>query len=354
MKNFDTRVYSVADFVEWNNNGLLNLSPNFQRRAVWSEKAKSFLIDTIIRGKPVPKILISQELKGGRNLRVVVDGQQRLRAVLGFINGDFKISRAHNDEYAGMTYEMLPDAVRNEFSKYELGVDLLFDLSYEDILDIFSRLNAYTVTLNAQEMFNARYLGYFKQAAYRLGYKYVKYYLASGVLTNNAVARMAEAELSADLLVTLLDAVQTNQNVRHFYEMYEDKAGGIPKASSKFDNVMSYVGAIYPPAELRNTNWSRVQLFYTLFTVIAHGLYGLKGLNKAHRVTVNKKTVSKIRGVLDEISDRYDQISADIENPDAPADYKTFIDQTRRRTTNTDARVARAEFVSKKLVKALA
>lgn len=41
MKNFDTRTYSISDFVEWDKNGLLELSPDFQRRSVWTDKAKS-------------------------------------------------------------------------------------------------------------------------------------------------------------------------------------------------------------------------------------------------------------------------------------------------------------------------
>ena len=102
MKNFDTRVYSISDFVEWESSNLLNLSPDFQRRSVWSEKAKSYLIDTIIQGKPIPKILITQEVGARRNVRVVVDGQQRLRAILEFISGAFRISRAHNREFAGL------------------------------------------------------------------------------------------------------------------------------------------------------------------------------------------------------------------------------------------------------------
>ncbi len=44
MKNFDTRTYSISDFVEWDKSGLLELSPDFQRRSVWSDKAKSYLI----------------------------------------------------------------------------------------------------------------------------------------------------------------------------------------------------------------------------------------------------------------------------------------------------------------------
>ena len=177
MKNFDTRVYSIADFLEWRNNNLLELSADFQRRSVWSQNAKSYLIDTILRGKPMPKILISQRLSGSRTVRVVVDGQQRLRSIFEFISGDFKVSKAHNQDFAGYTYDNLPDDVKRDFLQYELGVDLLFDMSYEDILDIFARINTYTVTLNSQEKRNAKYVGYFKQYVYTYGYKYVRYFL---------------------------------------------------------------------------------------------------------------------------------------------------------------------------------
>jgi uncharacterized protein with ParB-like and HNH nuclease domain len=55
------------------------------------------LIDTIIRGRPIPKILITQKLPGTRQKRTVADGQQRLRAILEFYNGDYKISKAHKN-----------------------------------------------------------------------------------------------------------------------------------------------------------------------------------------------------------------------------------------------------------------
>jgi hypothetical protein len=56
MKNFDSRTYSVNDFLEWESRSQLELNPRFQRGPVWSPAAKSFLIDTMLRGKPIPKI----------------------------------------------------------------------------------------------------------------------------------------------------------------------------------------------------------------------------------------------------------------------------------------------------------
>jgi len=350
MKNFDSRPYSIADFLEWNNSNLLELSPDFQRRSVWSKSAKSYLIDTIIRGKPIPKILITLKLSGERQIRTVVDGQQRLRAILEFINGDFKISRAHNEDFANFTYDMLPQEVKDDFLQYELGVDVLFNLSYEDILDIFARINTYTVSLNTQEKRNAKYIGYFKQFVYKYGYKYVQYYIDSKVLTKQKVTRMAEAELTAECFVALVGGVQTNKNTEKYYKEYEDHIGNLEKAAEQFDTVMSYIGEIYPPEHLAETNWRRVHLFYTLFTSIAHLLFGLKGLDANFRKPISPQHIGKIRIILNEISLKYDEYSKLADKSNIPQDYLEFIDWSRRRTTDTAARIGRGNFVCKTIL----
>ncbi len=348
MKNFDTRVYNISDFLQWRDNEQLDLSPDFQRRAVWSEKAKSYLVDTVVRGKPMPKIIITQELRDRKNIRVVVDGQQRLRAIIGYIDGDFKISRAHSKKYGGLAFDNLPDDVRNDFLKYEIGVDLLYDVPYSEILDIFARINTYTVKLNKQETLNAKYLGYFKQGAYELGYKYVEYFLESSVLTKSSITRMAEAELASDLLVALSGGIQTNKNIEKYYEEYEDDPGNIDKCVANFDKTMSFIGAIYSPAELANTNWARIHLFYSLFLSIGHGIYGVQGI-RVKRPTITRANIGKIRSRLDEISARYDSYTGKEEVTNIPKDYGEFIDYTRRRTTDTAARLYRSSFICKKL-----
>lgn len=348
MKNFDTRTYNISDFIEWSNNGLLELSPDFQRRSVWTEKAKSYLIDTIICCKPIPKILLTQNLQGTKNVRVIVDGQQRLRTILEYYNGNFKISKIHNKEYGGCFYEDLPVDKQNEFLKYELGVDVLFDLPYEDILDIFARINSYTVKLLPQEILNARYVGYFKQIVFEYGLKYVKYFITGGILTKAKVTRMGEAEMTADLFVALIDTVKTNKGIESYYKKYEEEEGGLYSVSEKFDEIMSYIGEIYPPEELNNTNWKRPQLFYSLFVSIGHCLYGINGLDVDFRVQINIKKAGKLRIILDEISSKYDLYTEE-KDVNIPAEYNEFIYYSRRGTTDSAARIVRSDFINKEI-----
>lgn len=42
MKNFDTRTYNISDFIEWNDNGLLELSPGF-KEGLFGQKRQNLI-----------------------------------------------------------------------------------------------------------------------------------------------------------------------------------------------------------------------------------------------------------------------------------------------------------------------
>lgn len=349
MKQFDARSYSIADFVEWSGSNLLDLSPKFQRRSVWTRAAKSFLIDTVLRGKPMPKVLLTQDLQNKKNVRTVVDGQQRIRAILEFIEGGFTVLKTHNADNAGKIFAQMDPEIQAVILQYEVGVDLLYNVSLSDMLDIFARINTYSVTLNQQEKLNAKYLGIFKTTAYELGHAYINFVLDGKVLTESQVSRMAEAQLSSDFLVALIGGVQTIKNIEKYYRQYEDYdevPEDILEAVGLYKLVMQFIGAIYEPDVLKSTNWARQHWFYTLFTCVAHALRPLAGLEDAARPSLTVDDVLTWRSALDEISAQYDRYTLDEENPeDVPAVFARFINYAQRRTTDTEARRERAKFV---------
>ena len=347
MKRFDARSYSVSDFLHWNSNNLLNLSPHFQRRSVWTRAAKSFLIDTILRGKPMPKVLLTQELTGTENVRTVVDGQQRIRSILEFVAGAFTVLRTHNHEYAEKTFDQLDEEVRASILQYEIGVDLLYNVNSADLLDIFARINTYSVTLNKQELLNAKYLGVFKTTAYELGFMYVDYLLEGRVLTESNVSRMGEVQLASDFLVALIGGVQTAKNIEKFYrgyEHYEEIPEDIATALIRFKSTMQLIGHIYPPEDIRGTNWRRLPWFYTLFTCAAHAQWPLIGLEGMPRPKLDLGSIQRWRSDLDELSALYD-VYTESNEEDVPANFARFINYSQRRTGDTESRKVRAGFV---------
>ena len=113
------------------------------------------------------------------------------------------------------------------------------------------------------------------------------------------------------------------------YELEEDIPEALSVGRDRFRQVMSSLGAIYTADELSGTNWTRPPLFYSLFCAIAHARFGLtqstggrEPLSPA-RPALGADSVARWRGVLDEISARFDLYTED-EN-EAPADYLRFI-----------------------------
>lgn len=343
MKAFDVRAYSISDFAEWYDDGKLDLSPDFQRRSVWSSSAKAFLADTIIKGKPFPKIILMQEFKNGKTIRVVVDGQQRLRAIFDFINDGIKISRAHNKEHAGKTFSQLPDEVRDDFLQYEVGCDVLNSAPLNDLLDIFARINRYTVKLNAQEMRNATYSGFFKSGAYELGYKYLDYWLGAKILSKSTVNRMSEAELASDILGCFLVQMQSSKAVESTYKKFEDEEGDLPHAAARFEKAVETCAAIYSEDELIPTAWSSKHMYFTLVTTIGHIQESILGLPETRLDVGIFEQKEKIRSVLNGVSADYHSYSPQPNRAAAPQHLKDFIRASTLATTDTQARIARAK-----------
>ena len=106
MSTHKPRGYSVNDFLSWHERQELVLQPKFQRRDVWSPKAKSHLIDTILRGLPIPIIFIRQDVdpQKRRTIREVVDGQQRLRSVISYSKDEFPVLKSQNPTFGGQTF----------------------------------------------------------------------------------------------------------------------------------------------------------------------------------------------------------------------------------------------------------
>jgi len=346
MKNFDSRTYSINDFRGWNDRKELELQPKFQRRSVWSDKARSYLMDSVVRGKPIPKIFIRQDIdpKTKKTVREVVDGQQRLRTIFSFLQDGFKMNKAHSAEYGGKFYSELPEEVQTGILKYELSVDLLLDAPDKEVLDIFARLNSYAVKLNPQELRNATYFGEFKTLAYSLGLEYVSFWTENRIFTDAQVLRMDEAELASDLLVALLDGTKSRKAIDAYYKKYDDELKEKAKLAQNYRKTMDAIGALSAGA-LGESPFKSPVLFYSLFCAIYHHLHGLPHLALV-RKPFREAQYPKVWNALESV----DGIIKQEEPEGAEA---TFVDSLKRHTTDEPVRQARTEFLVKLIAKKL-
>jgi hypothetical protein len=79
--------WPISDFAQYASDNELNLSPSYQRADVWDTGKAQMLIESVIRGIPLPSIIIlkQQDPESGVVNYEVVDGKQRLTSILRFI-----------------------------------------------------------------------------------------------------------------------------------------------------------------------------------------------------------------------------------------------------------------------------
>jgi hypothetical protein len=326
QQQFSTRNYSVRDFEEWDARNELVLAPKFQRRDVWNPKAKSYLIDTIIRGKPIPKLYMRQTVvpAGRRTTREIVDGQQRLRAALSFVKDGFKLSRAHNQEMGGRVFSELDNATQKDILKYEFVVDLLQDMPDREVYDLFARINTFSEKLRPQELRNAKWFGDFKSCVYELAINFNSFVEAHGVFTPKQVLRMAEAEFVSELLLAMAEGPRESKKavIDKAYADYDDKFPNRERHERRFVEVIDAIGAI-GGTDLSTLRFRATKLLYPLFCALYHMKWGLPRV-QAPRKAIKLSHYPKLKTVIEELDDLIDAVGDGTAQP--TAEQRKFYD----------------------------
>ena len=352
MKNANRSEYTAHDFQTWRSADALDIAPKFQRRAVWTTPAKSFLIDTLMRGMPVPPLFLRtvQSKDKKKIVREVVDGQQRISAVLDFVDNKFRLSNALDSPHAGKSFSKLPSDAQDAILTYPFICEVLQGVSDKQVLEIFARLNQYSVPLNEQELRNGTYFGYFKQLAYRLGYDYVDLWRDYGLFSDQKIARMLEVEFVSELLIAQLGGMQDKKRtISDFYEKYDQEFSNRERMAARFRKVMGVitesVGEI-----ISETQFRKPLLFYSLFCAIYHRAYGLDG-EKIHtpKKQIMVEEYSDIASAVASLTTVLEQFAAEEESPKEGGELtsreRRFAIAAAKQTDNIQPRRIRMETI---------
>ena len=153
----------VVDFIEERAWG--NLRPEYQRRLRWAEEKKSQLIESFIMNFPVPPVFLFEASLGEFE---VMDGQQRLSAVVDFLQNRFELTGLKVwPPLNGRRFADLPATLKRALNRSKVSAITLSaegvsaDASIELRTQVFERLNTGGERLNAQELRNSIYGGPF-------------------------------------------------------------------------------------------------------------------------------------------------------------------------------------------------
>lgn len=339
MDKPERSVYTADDFLSWREAQSLDLTPKFQRRSVWTHGARSYLIDTLLRGLPVPPIYlrVTQNTERKRAVREVVDGQQRLNALLWYIDGKYALSRTLPGVWAGKSFDALPGNLRDRIREYGFICEVLHGLSDEEVLEIFARLNTYSVKLNAQELRNGKFFGLFKQSAYSLALEHIEFWRRNRIFSESDITRMLEVELTSELIIAQMAGLQDKKaSIARFYAANDEEFPARSTVEKGFRATIDEISDAFGDT-LGPTSFKRVPLFYTLFTVIYHHRFGLPGIDHpSPRKRLNAAEQLGLRTAVDGLDDA---VRLNVEDRDSiPIALAQFVDASLRQTDNIGPR----------------
>lgn len=269
MDRVDYQSLVIQDLVNLKKDGELNLSPWYQRRSVWTNSQKSYLVNTLFEGKPIPAIYIrhSIDLEKGRSIKEVVDGQQRSRAILEYYDDEFT---ARHPNYAKkVKFSELNRNEKQSFLLTAIPAGFLLGASDSDVIDIFGRINSVSKNLNAQEKRNAAYSGEFKQFCLKNASGRVNFWRDYSIFSANSIARMDEVQFLSDLVFNLVNGIGDLKQAG-LNKLYADNEEDFPEQDAmqkRIDRIFN-IASSFEPKFIKETIFNRHPLFFSLAIVL--------------------------------------------------------------------------------------
>lgn len=138
---------TIAELLDWIKKDQIDLHPPYQRNFVWTLKDQKQLIDSIMRGYPLPNFIVSLRKDGTYEM---VDGQQRATTISKFVK----------NEFPNFDKKYFRDIEQAKFLEYLLVFEVIEDFDEtqgESLEKYFSLVNKRGVHLNTAEVNKAQY-----------------------------------------------------------------------------------------------------------------------------------------------------------------------------------------------------
>lgn len=278
------QTYTVSDIIEWNAKKQLVLAPEFQRGSVWSPSAKVFLMDTILNDLPMPQVYFRTKLNplSQTTVREVVDGQQRLRAILEFASGDLKLS-SKSPNFKGKTYRDLSLEDQEQFLAYRIPVVQLVNADDAQVLEVFARLNSYSVKVTPAELRHAEFSEPVKWAIYDAAREWSVLWSELKVVSTRDTVRLKHTTLIAEMFIALDRGIGDGgetQITRYYKAKAKEEEEYFAPLRARLDETVSEI-LDNTKADFSESTFYDAPNFLMLFSAVAF----LKGLMPTSKVS---------------------------------------------------------------------
>lgn len=269
MDRVDYESIVIQDVANYFKNDELKLDPWYQRRSVWNVAQKGYLLNTLFVKKPVPTIYIRHylDIEKEKSIKEIVDGQQRLRSILGYLEDEFAARHPAHDK--PVKYSELSKNEKTDLKMTKLSTGVLVNASEGDVIEIFGRLNSISKTLNSQEKRNAKYSGLIKQFCLENAAKRVTFWRDTTVFSATDISRMEEVQFISDIAYNFINGLSDYSSAKldKLYAEFDDNFPDEGKLQKRIDRVFKIFDSISIDS-IKDTIFSRSPIFFSLFMAI--------------------------------------------------------------------------------------
>lgn len=245
----------------------------YQRKLIWTLDEKQKFIDSIMRGYPVPLILLAEDNKSGTGLLEIIDGMQRLNAIMGFVQNEYPVDGHYFDlnTMAVTKSELDANDLKQKqpildrekcvrLASYVLPFSIYEFADADSVNTVFRRINSGGRKLSRQELRTAGANGHFATAVRRIASRVRGdashgdtlrlnemakisitnreldygipvediFWVKQGVLTKEQVRESRDEELIADIVAYMVSdnpVSSRSEFTDAYFGMSEDEAG---------------------------------------------------------------------------------------------------------------------------------
>lgn len=205
----------------------------YQRKLVWTIEEKRSFVHSIVSGYPVPLVLLAEIQKGGERKLEIIDGMQRMNAMMSFIDQEFDLDGYYFDLDTMADTKILKDrgeilqkepvldrAVCADIVRYQIPLSVFQESGVSHIDEVFRRLNSGGRHLSKQELRQAGAMSKFASIVRKLASNIRGDSSASDVLDLRSMKNISitnrnlDYGISADNIFWVKNSIITKEDLR--------------------------------------------------------------------------------------------------------------------------------------------
>jgi hypothetical protein len=218
-----------------------------------------------------------------------VDGQQRIGALVSFVNNEFKLKKTHLDEkdtgYANKTFKELSPEDKNKIWKYSFTFRIILEeVSRDNIVKLFLGLNSTDKSLNPQELRNAEFDGLFLKTAEEIAeYDFWDKY---HIFSVDNIRRMADIEFISSILIFFrlgISSEVTQKSINEVYDLFNEKYDEASDDKDIFYKILGEIECLIQRDSTILTYLKKNSHLYSIIVVVYKALSVERGLSEQQK-----------------------------------------------------------------------